>query len=225
MEEAYEVDMLGVDEPRVVAVTLVDARTGNELVKTTLLKALATQQSTARMIKEEHSVASQVFHVARGQVTELHGGGAVRSLGLEHHDRLFCVRDVVEHAVRCARCKTAPVVGTRFHVTGFSTDLCAACAKKAAPSISKLLEPIQFPTFVNEGVWSVQKTQATYRSVRDWLKSVDGPYADSDDAAIDHALSCGGGPIVRADSVVWRWPDSHPCGFRQPLWAIGSAAM
>jgi hypothetical protein len=145
MEEVYEVDGLGLDEPRVVAVSLVDAQTGRELVKTTLIKVLATQQSTSDTIRKNHGSVKQVFHRAvHGKITEIRGGDSVHALGLAHHDKLFCVLDEIVHAVRCARCKIAPIVGIRYHVKGFSTNLCAACAAIAAPGIRKLLEPVLF---------------------------------------------------------------------------------
>lgn len=217
MEEAAAVDVLGVDEPRIVAVTLCDARTGEELVKSTLIKVLATQKSVLHVLRKDHGV-ERAFCIQARKIVELGGQTLARSLRLTHHAKLFCTTGAIEHDVRCTRCKQAPIIGTRFHVQKFAADLCEHCAGQSHTNIRKLLQPVYFPTVIYEGVWSVRKNHPLYASVRDWLKSVDGPY--STDAEVDRAYALGAEPIDLCSTVAWKWPDSHTCTSRKHLWAV-----
>ena len=217
MEEVVSVDVLDSDKPRVVAVTLCDARTGNELVKTTLIRVLATQQSVLRVLRKDYGV-ERVFCVQAWKIVEFGGKNVAHSLRLAHHTKLFCTTGCIEHDVRCTRCKRAPIIGTRFHVRKFAADLCEHCADQSHANIRRLLQPVYFPAVIHEGVWSVQKNHSLYSSVRDWLKSVDGPY--STDAEVDDALAQGAKPIDKDSFVAWKWPDSHACTSSKHLWAV-----
>lgn len=201
-EEAASPSILRRGEPRVVAVQVVDLCQGKELVKSLLAPVLEPVEKLCIRVQEAAGTKQnvQIFK----DLAPVRSDALVRSLTLQHHDRVLCSVGPVKHDARCMRCKQAPIVGTRHHVAGYSVDLCSKHAVSAPASIKQLLTPLYVPHIVHDGIVSTHGCPTTYSDWRAWLCSVDGPYTTR--AEIDEALKNGATLFKGEDGhLVWIW--------------------
>lgn len=203
MEEVVSSSMLHKGETRVVAVQVIDVNRGTEMVKSLLVPVLEPIEHLARRVQAAVNTEEEV--TVFNNLVPTRGDMLVRLLNLKHHDRLLCSVGPVKHAARCMRCKQAPIIGTRHHVSGYSVDLCPKHAEEAPASIRQLLKPLHTPHMVHDGIVSTHGCPTRYTDAYTWLCSVDGPYTSK--AQVDEAVKEGADLFINDDGhMIWTWP-------------------
>ena len=210
MEEAVSPSILKKGEPRVVAVRIVDLSRngkGQQMIKAMLVPVLETIEQLCSRIQKETGFGGRndLIKIYDDLFQPVERYRLVRSLNLSHNCTVLCSLSPVEHWARCTRCKQAPILGTRYHVSGYSVDLCSKHAELAPRCIKRLLKPLYVPHEVHDGIVSTHNCPISYSNAYDWLCSVDGPYKNVQE--VDDALEQGAKLVQEQDGhLVWTWP-------------------
>lgn len=194
-------------EPRVLNLVLREAGTGRELVPLLVPTKETVPQLFAR-VRESTAIPGPVRVFVSGDLRrELDptSDWYVRQLDFRPGHALFVCAKAIHQTV-CRVCRAGPIRGTCYRLRGFPLDVCEAHFATLNQTLQKLFEAVPVPTPHTSGVFTTAAGTTSYARRRDWLSSLDGPYAS--EREVQRALDAGGSfnASVYEGHVVWRWP-------------------